>query len=92
MGGYPGIEAVQMIRKGQVLGIGRNDRHGRASVFASLLGTALKTAGPDLSAAATIVPRCNTSRQSNVRHEGEHVSERSEPFVCNCLPCPAITR
>ena len=35
-----GIEAVQMIRKGQVLGIGRNDRHGQAWVFASLLGTA----------------------------------------------------
>ena len=33
-----GIEAVQMIRKGQVLGIGRDDRHGQAWVFASLLG------------------------------------------------------
>ena len=35
-----GIEAVQMIRKGQVLGIGRDDRHGQAWVFASLLGMA----------------------------------------------------
>jgi len=35
-----GIEAVQMIRKGQVLGIGGDDRHGQAWVFASLLGIA----------------------------------------------------
>ena len=35
-----GIEAVQMIRKGQVLGIGRHNRHGQAWVFASLLGIA----------------------------------------------------
>ena len=35
-----GIEAVQMIRKGQVLGISGRDRHGQAWVFASLLGIA----------------------------------------------------
>jgi transposase, IS6 family len=33
-----GIEAAQMIRKGQVLGITRSDRHGQAWVFAFLLG------------------------------------------------------
>lgn len=33
-----GIEAVQMIRKGQVLGISRTNLHGQAWVFASLLG------------------------------------------------------
>ena len=35
-----GIEAVQMIRKGQVLGITRHNRHGQAWVFGSLLGIA----------------------------------------------------
>jgi transposase-like protein len=35
-----GIEAVQMIRKGQVLGITRHNRHGQAWVLGSLLGTA----------------------------------------------------
>jgi transposase-like protein len=35
-----GIEAVQMIRKGQVLGITGCDRHGQAWVFRSLLGIA----------------------------------------------------
>ena len=35
-----GIEAVQMIRKGQVLGITRQNRHGQAWVFGSLLGVA----------------------------------------------------
>jgi hypothetical protein len=35
-----GIEAVQMIRKGQVLGISRHNRHGQAWVFRSLLGAA----------------------------------------------------
>jgi len=33
-----GIEAVQMIRKGQVLGITRKNRHGQAWVFGALLG------------------------------------------------------
>jgi len=33
-----GIEAVQMIRKGQVLEIHRQNWHGQAWVFASLLG------------------------------------------------------
>ena len=33
-----GIEAAQMIRKGQVLGITRRNRHGQAWVFAALLG------------------------------------------------------
>jgi hypothetical protein len=33
-----GIEAVQMIRKGQVLGITRLNRHGQAFIFASFLG------------------------------------------------------
>lgn len=33
-----GIEAVQMIRKGQVLGIPRSDRSGQAWVFGSILG------------------------------------------------------
>ena len=33
-----GIEAAQMIRKGQVLGITRSNRHGQAWVFPSLLG------------------------------------------------------
>jgi transposase-like protein len=33
-----GIEAAQMIRKGQVLGISRRDLHGQAWVFRSLLG------------------------------------------------------
>ena len=32
-----GIEAAQMIRKGQVLGITRRDLHGQAWVFRSLL-------------------------------------------------------
>jgi len=35
-----GIEAVQMIRKGQVLGITRHNLHGQAWVFAALLGIA----------------------------------------------------
>jgi transposase-like protein len=35
-----GIEAVQMIRKGQVLGITRQNLHGQAWVFAVLLGLA----------------------------------------------------
>jgi transposase-like protein len=35
-----GIEAVQMIRKGQVLGITRQNLHGQAWVLASLLGAA----------------------------------------------------
>ena len=35
-----GIEAVQMIRKGQVLGITCHDRHGQAPVLGSLLGVA----------------------------------------------------
>ena len=35
-----GIEAVQMIRKGQVLGITRHDRYGQAWVFGSLLDVA----------------------------------------------------
>jgi len=35
-----GIEAVQMIRKGQVLGISGDNRYGQAWVFASLFGTA----------------------------------------------------
>jgi IS6 family transposase len=35
-----GIEAVQMIRKGQVLGISRTNRYGQAWVFGSLLGVA----------------------------------------------------
>jgi IS6 family transposase len=48
-----GIEAGQMIRKGQVLGIGRNDRHGQAgsSRHCSVL---LESSRADLSAAATI--------------------------------------
>ena len=33
-----GIEAVHMIRKGQVLGIARNNLSGQAWVFGSLLG------------------------------------------------------
>ena len=33
-----GIEAVQMIRKGQVLGITRKNLHGQAWVFGALLG------------------------------------------------------
>ena len=33
-----GIEAAQMIRKGQVLGITRSNLHGQAWVFAALLG------------------------------------------------------
>jgi transposase, IS6 family len=33
-----GIEAAQMIRKGQVLGISRSNRQGQAWVFGSLLG------------------------------------------------------
>jgi len=33
-----GIEAVQMIRKGQVLGITKKNLHGQAWVFGSLLG------------------------------------------------------
>ena len=32
-----GIEAAQMIRKGQVLGITRQNLHGQAWVFAALL-------------------------------------------------------
>ena len=35
-----GIEAVQMIRKGQVLGITRHNLHGQGWVFASFLGVA----------------------------------------------------
>ena len=35
-----GIEAAQMIRKGQVLGITRQNRHGQAWVFAALFGIA----------------------------------------------------
>jgi IS6 family transposase len=35
-----GIEAAQMIRKGQVLGTTRQNRHGQAWVFGSLLGVA----------------------------------------------------
>jgi hypothetical protein len=35
-----GIEAAQMIRKGQVLGITKHNRHGQAWVFGSLLGIA----------------------------------------------------
>jgi transposase-like protein len=35
-----GIEAVQMIRKGQVLGITRHNLHGQTWVFRSLLGVA----------------------------------------------------
>ena len=35
-----GIEAAQMIRKGQVLGITRRNLHGQAWVFAALLGVA----------------------------------------------------
>ena len=35
-----GIEAAQMIRKGQVLGITRRDLHGQAWVFRALLGLA----------------------------------------------------
>jgi len=34
------IEAIQMIRKGQVLGISRASRYGQAWVFRSLLGLA----------------------------------------------------
>ena len=33
-----GIEAAQMIRKGQVLGITRHNLHGQAWVFGALLG------------------------------------------------------
>jgi len=33
-----GIEAVQMIRKGQVLGTTKKNLHGQAWVFGSLLG------------------------------------------------------
>jgi len=33
-----GIEAVQMIRKGQVLGITKKSLHGQAWVFGNLLG------------------------------------------------------
>lgn len=33
-----GIEAVQMIRKGQVLGITKKNLHGQAWVFGALLG------------------------------------------------------
>jgi hypothetical protein len=33
-----GIESVQMIRKGQVLGITRGNLHGQAWVFRALLG------------------------------------------------------
>jgi hypothetical protein len=33
-----GIEAAQMIRKGQVLGISRQNLHGQACVYGSLLG------------------------------------------------------
>jgi hypothetical protein len=35
-----GIEAAQMIRKGQVLGITRYNLHGQAWVFRTLLGVA----------------------------------------------------
>jgi hypothetical protein len=35
-----GIEATQMIRKGQVLGITRQNLHGQAWVFGTLLGIA----------------------------------------------------
>jgi hypothetical protein len=35
-----GIEAVQMIRKGQVLGITRRNPHGQSWVLAVLLGFA----------------------------------------------------
>ena len=33
-----GIEATQMIRKGQVLGITQHNRRGQASAFGALLG------------------------------------------------------
>jgi len=33
-----GIEAVQMIRKGQVLGITRKNLHGQVWIFGALLG------------------------------------------------------
>jgi len=33
-----GIEAVQMIRKGQVLGIRKTNLHGQAWLFGALLG------------------------------------------------------
>jgi hypothetical protein len=33
-----GIEAVQMIRKGQVLGITKENLHGQAWIFGNLLG------------------------------------------------------
>ena len=33
-----GIEAVQMIRKGQVLGITKKNLHGQAWIFGNLLG------------------------------------------------------
>ena len=35
-----GIEAAQMIRKGQALGITRHNLHGQAWVFGALLGVA----------------------------------------------------
>ena len=35
-----GIEAAQMIRKGQVLGITRHNLHGQARAFGALLGVA----------------------------------------------------
>ena len=40
MGSDSGIEAAQMIRKGQVLGITRHNLHGQAWVFRNLLGVA----------------------------------------------------
>jgi len=40
-----GIEAVQMIRKGQVLGITRKNLHGQAWVFGTLLGVNYRPAG-----------------------------------------------
>jgi hypothetical protein len=33
-----GIEAVQMIRKGQVLGITKKNLHGKTWIFGNLLG------------------------------------------------------
>jgi len=56
-----GIAAVRMIRKGQVLGITRQNRHDQASVFASLLRLP-ETVTAELSHNLRRRRRCNTFR------------------------------
>jgi hypothetical protein len=55
------IEAAQMIRKGQVLGITRRNLHGQAWVFGALLGLARAQADRLRKLLSVPSRRCNTS-------------------------------